>query len=197
MNNYEYIIAGLPDIGSDYRGPLDCEGILEDIRRELCVRDRAFLDTLLSGFEPENMTPEFYEAALKSGNRFIREYFSFDLDLRNCRVEYLNRAIGRPDGQDVMVLPGKEEPREFELRPAVDAVLEGSDLLERERGIDGIVWDHIEELTVLEVFTLDSILAFVAKMQIVARWLKLDPDTGRELFVKLANEIRNNKKAIA
>ena len=48
----------------------------------------------------------------------------------------------------------------------------------------------------MEVFTIDQILGFVAKLQIVARWLRLDPQTGRELFRQLVEEIRNNKKSI-
>ena len=37
---------------------------------------------------------------------------------------------------------------------------------------------------------------FVAKLHIVARWLKLDAETGKQLFKQLVDEIRNNKKSI-
>ena len=195
MNNYEYIVASLPVIASDYRGPLDTDAIISEIRSQLSPKDEAVLDTLLKGFDSDSLDAEFYRTALASKNRFIAGYFGYDLDVRNCRVAYLNKALGRPEGQDLLVLD-EDEPREFEDLEKVNAVLEGSDILERERGLDDIMWERIDELTLMEVFTLDQILGFVAKLQIVARWLRLDPQSGRELFRKLVEEIRNNKKSI-
>lgn len=195
MNNYEYIVASLPVIASDYRGPLDTDAIISEIRSQLSPKDEAVLDTLLKGFDSDCLDAEFYRTALASKNRFIAGYFGYDLDVRNCRVAYLNKALGRPEGQDLLVLD-EDEPREFEDLEKVNAVLEGSDILERERGLDDIMWERIDELTLMEVFTLDQILGFVAKLQIVARWLRLDPQTGRELFRQLVEEIRNNKKSI-
>ena len=195
MNNYEYIVASLPVIASDYRGPLDTDAIISEIRSQLSTKDEAVLDTLLKGFDSDSLDAEFYRTALASKNRFIAGYFGYDLDVRNCRVAYLNKALGRPEGQDLLVLD-EDEPREFEDLEKVNAVLEGSDILERERGLDDIMWERIDELTLMEVFTLDQILGFVAKLQIVARWLRLDPQTGRELFRQLVEEIRNNKKSI-
>lgn len=195
MNNYEYIVANLPVIASDYRGPLDTDAIISEIRSQLSPKDEAVLDTLLKGFDSDSLDAEFYRTALASKNRFIAGYFGYDLDVRNCRVAYLNKALGRPEGQDLLVLD-EDEPREFEDLEKVNAVLEGSDILERERGLDDIMWERIDELTLMEVFTLDQILGFVAKLQIVARWLRLDPQTGRELFRQLVEEIRNNKKSI-
>ena len=195
MNNYEYIVASLPVIASDYRGPLDTDAIISEIRSQLSPKDEAVLDTLLKGFDSDSLDAEFYRTALASKNRFIAGYFGSDLDVRNCRVAYLNKALGRPEGQDLLVLD-EDEPREFEDLEKVNAVLEGSDILERERGLDDIMWERIDELTLMEVFTLDQILGFVAKLQIVARWLRLDPQTGRELFRQLVEEIRNNKKSI-
>ena len=195
MNNYEYIVASLPVIASDYRGPLDTDALISEIRSQLSPKDEVLLDTLLKGFDADSLDAEFYRKALASKDRFIAGYFGYDLDVRNCRVAYLNKALGRPEGQDLLVLD-EDEPREFEDLEKVNAVLEGSDILERERGLDDIMWERIDELTLMEVFTLDQILGFVAKLQIVARWLRLDPQTGRELFRQLVEEIRNNKKSI-
>ena len=188
-------MASLPVLASDYRGPLDTDEIIGEIRSQLSPKDEVLLDTLLKGFDADSLDAEFYRKALASKDRFIAGYFGYDLDVRNCRVAYLNKALGRPEGQDIMVLD-EDEPREFEDLEKVNAVLQGSDILGRERGLDDILWERIDSLTLMEVFTLDQILGFVAKLQIVARWLRLDPQTGRELFRHLVEEIRNNKKSI-
>lgn len=196
MNNYEYIVASLPVISSDFRGQLDCEAVADEIRAQLSARDAALLDTLLEGFVADNLNADFYRRALASRDRFIREYFAYDLDVRNTRVEFLNKALGRPEGMDILVLDPEEDPKEFEGKKAVTEVLDTEDILARERGLDDLMWARIEEITGLQVFTLDAILGFTAKLQIIARWLKLDPETGRELFRRLVDEIRNNKKDI-
>ena len=49
----------------------------------------------------------------------------------------------------------------------------------------------------MEVFSLNVILGFAAKLKIVDRWNRLDPETGAKLFRKLVTQIRStydNKK---
>lgn len=195
MRNYEYILASVPVIKSDTRSGLDFESVLAEIRENLDGSDLEMFETLADGFTGEKLDSDFYLKALKSPNPFIRSYFSFDLDVRNAKVEFINKSLGRPKGTDILVLDEDSE-RYFEDRDRVDEILARKDLIERERGLDDLMWENIDSMTGLEVFTLEAILAYTAKLQIVTRWLKLDPDTGKELFEKLVNEIRNNKKPI-
>ena len=76
----------------------------------------------------------------------------------------------------------------------MDAILETDDILGRERALDNFYWKAADALTVLDVFDLDLILAFVVKLKQVERWLRLDEATGRELFRKLVKEIKENTK---
>lgn len=199
MNNYEYIIAGLPVLqhGTGRGSGVDAEGILAEIRSQLSSRDSALLDFLLSGFEGDNLDADFYAKALKSRNRFIRSYFAYDLNLRNAKVEWINRTLSRPEGQDVLSPDGSQWTPEFEGRAEIDAVLSGSDILGRERGLDELMWQRIEEITLSDLFDIELILAFAAKLKIVDRWEKLDPETGQKFFRKLVQDIRatyDNKK---
>lgn len=194
MNNYEYIIASLPALASNWRGELDTDGITQEIRSQLSDKDKALFDFVADGFDSDKLGSDFYRKALASRDNFIAKYFSYDLDVRNCRVEYLNRELGRAQGQDVLVLG--EEERDFEDRDKVMAVLEGSDILARERGLDEIMWEKIERIVELEVFSLDVILAFECKMRIVSRWLRLDPESGRQLFRRLVEELQSSKKPL-
>jgi len=194
VNNYEYIIASLPVISSDFRGELDYEGILEQIREQLSEKDLKFFSLLLDGFNPDKLNEDFYKQVLKCPNAFIKGYFLYDLNVRNVRVRFINQNLGRPSEEDVLnILP---EDYEFEDEEKVRDILNNSDILGRERALDDLMWAKAEELCGLQVFSADCIYAFIAKLQIVARWLKLDPQTGRQLFKQLVEEIRNNKKNI-
>ena len=191
MNNYEYIIASLPVPGKDTE-KLDADALVEAIKNLLDDKDNALADLLLESFNPDSLSPDYYERAAKASNAFIREYTGFDLKVRNAKVDFINRTLGRPEGQDSMPLPtGMSE--EFDRRAEVDAILGRSDIIEREKGLDDLMWAEADRLTEMHVLDLDIILAFIAKIKITDRWNKLDPATGRELFRKLVQEIRNTR----
>ncbi len=189
MNNYEYIIASLPV--PETAGTLDADSLTEAIRSQCSPADNALIDILAGGFDPENLTPDFYTGALASRNGFIRDYFLWDLRVRNTKTEYLNSRLARPEGSDLIDLPGALE---FDEKPQVLRILSGTDILARERSLDDLMWQKAEELTMLHLFDIDVILAFIAKIKITDRWNKLDPQTGRRMFRTLVEEIRQTRE---
>ena len=200
MNNYEYIVASLPVIepGSRLGSSSAANAIIDDIREQVSNKDNALVTMLLDGFDPEKLNAGFYRACLGSGSRFLREYFLFDLFLRNTKVEYLNASLGRPEGKDVLLLEELED-YEFEQKEEIVEILSGTDIIGREKGLDMAIWEHVEEVTTMDVFDMDAILGFIARLKIIDRWDKLDPETGAELFRRLIKEIRatyDNKKQI-
>lgn len=200
MNNYEYIVASLPVIepGSRLGSSSAANAIIDDIREQLSNKDNALVTMLLDGFDPEKLNAGFYRACLGSGSRFLREYFLFDLFLRNTKVEFLNASLGRPEGKDVLLLEELED-YEFEQKEEIVEILSGTDIIGREKGLDMAIWEHVEEVTTMDVFDMDAILGFIARLKIIDRWDKLDPETGAELFRRLIKEIRatyDNKKQI-
>lgn len=192
MNNYEYIIASLPLPGVD---SLDAEAVIAFVRSQLSPADESVLDLVLGAFDREKLGREFYSAALKNRNPFVRGFVSYDMLLRNTKVEYLNKALDRPEGTDVLRFGEDDEDSgtDSEEKPAILAVLEQDDILGREKGLDRLLWDKADELTRMHLFDLDVILAVVVKVMITDRWNKLDPATGREMFRNLVQEIRNTR----
>ena len=203
MNNYEYIIASLPDLTTGWKfGEKGPEDYIEEVISLCSAKDRKVIEFLLSGFESGNLDVSFYRKALGHENGFIRDYFLFDLNVRNAKVRYLNRALGRPADMDVMTLNTEDEENnivedaEFEEAAELDIVLGGNDILARERGMDDLVWDKICSLTTFSYFDLDAILGFMAKLNIVARWYRLDQQTGRDMFRRLVEEVRGTFKGV-
>jgi len=210
MSNYEYIIASLPYLTLDFKY---AEGtgfgkVIDEIRRDLSEGDAAQLDYLLKGFDGEALNADFYAEALRHRNRFLREYFRFDLNLRNAKVRFLNTALDRPCDQDVLTGAGSLDDTdldidlnrfsggEFEEAEKVSQALDRSDLIDRERGLDEILWAKIDALGMFHYFDLTAVLAYVAKLHIVDRWLALDEEAGRELFRKLVKEVKGTFKGV-
>lgn len=194
MNNYEYILAGLPVFRQDAGRAegIDAENIIAEIKEQCSGKDNETIDLLLSGFVPENLDADFYRKVFAAKNRFLREFFHFDRNVRNAKAEYLNRELER-DPDLGKIKEEEEKEKEFMESGQVSAVLSGKDLLERERGLDKLYWDKAEDLVTLDIFDLNLILSFLVKLKIVERWLKLDPETGKVLLRKLVDVIRKSK----
>lgn len=204
MGNYEYIVASLPDITTGWKfgekGPQD---YIDEIVELCSEKDKELIDFLMSGYLDENLNAEFYEKALTHKDRFIREYFAFDLNVRNAKVKYLNKALGRPADKDVLTF-SEDAPEillealsaEFEEAADLETILNAGDILSRERGIDDLMWEKIDNLTTFNYFDIDAILGFITKLNIVARWYKLDEQTGRKMFKMLVDEVRGTFKGV-
>jgi len=209
MSNFEYIISSLPYLTMDFKypGQAGFNSVISDIKRDLDERDQALVDFLIRGFSEKDLNADFYAEALKCRNRFLREYFRFDLNLRNAKVRYLNNQLGRDPDQDVMT---GEDPEaedvdidglrfnggEFEEALKVDNILAGTDLVEREKGLDDILWDKIDSLAIFHYFDIEAVLAYIAKLRIVTRWLNLDEEVGRDVFRRLLKDVRGTYKGI-
>lgn len=204
MNNYEYIVASLPDITTGWKfGEKTPEDYIEEIVSLCSNKDRETITFLMDGYCDEKLNAEFYCEALQHKNAFIREFFLFDLNVRNAKVKYLNKALGREADRDVLTFGEDAAPKvleatekEFEEAAALEAVFAQADILSRERGIDDLMWDKISNLTTFNYFDINAILGFITKLNIVARWFRLDEQTGREMFKQLVDEVRGTFKGV-
>ena len=209
MSNFEYIISSLPYLTMDfkYAGQAGFNSVISDIKRDLDEKDQGLVEFLLKGFSDKELNADFYAAALKHRNRFLREYFRFDLNLRNAKVRYLNAQLGREPDMDVMT---GEDPEaedvdidgfrftggEFEEALKVDNILAEKDLVSREKGLDDVLWDKIDSLATFHYFDIEAVLAYIAKLHIVTRWLNLDEEVGRDVFRRLLKDVRGTYKGV-
>lgn len=194
MNNYEYIISSLPAISLEWKFAEGASfaSYVSWIKSQLSQKDGKAVDRLTEGWTDANLNREFYQAALKDSCRFIREYFTFDLNVRNGKARFLNAAFERPLDQDTIEIAAGE----FAESAKLDAVLAAKDLLERERGLDALMWQKISDMNTFSYFDLDSVLGFIAKLHIIDRWFSLDEETGRDMFTQLLDEVRSTFKGV-
>lgn len=149
----------------------------------------------------------YQEIKENSTNRFIQSWFHFDRILRNIRTAWMCRKqeqsmseqlVGLNEEIDLFVknkLPDFGLRREFPLGEQIFNLLEEPiDLLECEFRFDQIRWQMADELTTFHYFDIDKILAFLAKADILDRWLKLDQTRGVELFNNLVKTLVEQKK---
>lgn len=192
MDNFYYLISSLPELSIDWKAgdSSATSNLLEEIHENCSDKDNETIDFFLKGFDADSLNSEFYREALNHSNRFLREYYKFDLGVRNAKTRYLNKCLSREKNTDTIEL--KTDP--FEKEAETNAILALQDMVEREKGLDDLTWEEINELTTFNYFDLDAVLGFIAKLHIINRWIKLDEEEGRKRFRILVEEIRGESK---
>ena len=191
MDNYVYIVAGLPELTSGFENTgFDYAAVKESIMELLSEKDQKLVELMEEGFDENTLGADFYTKAAESKNRFIREYFDFDGRLRNLKVNYLARRLGK-NGEDFMVeLPEAD----FEEEKQIQEILADADFVQREQKMDELKWEKASDIARMDYFNMNAILAFLVKAKTVQRWAELDPIKGEAMFHKLVEEVRSQKK---
>lgn len=128
----------------------------------------------------------FYNYVLSTKNEFFKNWCYFELNLKNilaaqnCRrfnYDLENQLIPITHKNEVFENLLKSTPKTDTLAdevPFVDKILhfseDGMNILEREKGIDNIKWQFLDENTFFNYFTIEKILSYVIKLSIIERW---------------------------
>ena len=187
MDNYVYIVAGLPELTSGFENTgFDYAAVKESIMELLSEKDQKLVELMEEGFDESTLGAEFYAKAVESKNRFIREYFDFDGRLRNMKVEYLAKRLGKESDPYLVNL----DEADFEEEKQIQDILADADFVQREQKMDELKWEKASDIARMDYFNMNAILAFLVKAKTVQRWAELDPEKGTEMFHKLVKEIR-------
>ena len=144
----------------------------------------------------------YYAECAASKCRFLCQWSEFDRTLRNVAAAVTARAAGRAveegvvGDDDIVSQLCRSSASDFGLRgelPYVDAVIaavnDEANLVEKEHKIDRIRWSEASELATFDYFDINAILSYLVRVNIVARWARLDAARGRELFARLLKEL--------
>lgn len=144
----------------------------------------------------------YYAECEKSGNRFLREWYAFDRNLRNVIAAYTAREKDLPVADsligsgDIVRLLARSAAADFGLRGELDyidrllaALDDEADIIEKERAIDLIRWEEAGELARFDYFNMNAILCYLVRVNIIHRWIALDPETGREMVRRLLSSM--------
>jgi hypothetical protein len=152
----------------------------------------------------------FYEFVLQERNTFLRNWFKFDLDIKNVLTAFVCRRFKYDVKKQIILLKTnttvnslltnkqlKHELFEDEL-PFSEQIFRVAESnkspIEKEKTIDQIRWNYLDEVTFFNYITIEKILSFTIKLNITERWIKLDQKTGKKLLDKLINELKTSYK---
>lgn len=150
------------------------------------------------------LTSNYYEYLLQSGNQFMNDYVRYELNLKNVLTALNGRKYDMDISADIIgdgdieYSLKKSRARDFGLANDVDNLesiihlYEIPNLLDRELKLDLMRWQSLDEATFFNYFSIEKVLAFIVKVFIVERWISLDEEKGKELFKRLITDLENS-----
>ena len=164
-------------------------------------------ESAAEGIFPEDRLAQLYYAhAMSQGNAFVERWFAFNLDLNN----FLTAITARRYNLDVKpLIVGDNEvakalrtsnSRDFGLTGVMDGfeevmrISEIDNLVERERKLDVLKWEWMEENSFFDYFTVEKLFAFLVKIQIIERWITLDAEAGGEMLRGMIRQLKEEVK---
>lgn len=153
------------------------------------------------GFE-RLLLEAYFEECAHSSSSFLKAWAAFDRTLRNISAAAVARTQDRAidtvtvGNGDVVEALERSSAADFGLRgelPYIDAVIaavnDESNMVEKEHKIDLIRWEQAIDLAAQSYFDINAILSYLVRVNIVARWAKLDQQRGREMFSRILSEL--------
>ncbi len=151
----------------------------------------------------DNLALRYYAYAMKCGNKFISEWFDFNLNVNNILVAVLARkyklnietcVLGDGEVAEAIRTSGA---RDFGLTGVLDylemviRISENDKLQERERMLDDIRWNWLDDNSVFDYFTVERLFVFLQKLDIIERWAVLDAEKGMQRYKELIDELKS------
>lgn len=145
----------------------------------------------------------YYGYAMKCKNKFISAWFGFNLTINNVLVALTARKF-KMDAASLIVGDAEvceslrtSNARDFGLTGEVEIleqlvkISETEELVEREKKIDQLRWNWMEEATFFNYFTIERLFVFLLQQEMIERWISLDKEKGNQLFRSIIAALKN------
>lgn len=154
----------------------------------------------------DRLTQLYYGSIGATKSQFLSAWFGFNQTLRNVLALYTCRHLG---WEAERYLVGEREiehqlltsqAKDFDLSETVPHIqvminIAGErDITRRERMIDALRWQWLEEQTVWTVFDIENVLAYYLKLGIIERWQGLDEEQGRAVFREIVMGLKQGSR---
>lgn len=199
---YEYLLAGLPELKAGSDAPINLEKLDELLDEQLSASDKVLLDLLRVPIDAETL-----ENGLKAKNRFVRAWFAFNQDMNNVLVAQICRKHGFDPKQQIVgegevaeQLRTHTTQKDFGLNElpgdyqSILALAQIEDLMAREKAMDAIRFEWLQERTEFDFFSPEMVFAYYLEAVMLHRWSILTVEEGEKVFRQLVSEMKQGVK---
>ncbi len=149
----------------------------------------------------------YYQYARSVPNKMMSRWYQLNLDIQNILTALIARKQGwqisnyvQGGGEVVETILEHANAHDFDLSSEFDYVkdlmrcADTEDPVEKERQIDALRWNWLEEQTFLEPFDINALFSYIARTEMLERWALLDVEQGRQRFTEIIENLRREAK---
>ena len=158
-------------------------------------------------FKEDFLAALYYKYGMQCKNKFVADWFEFNLNINNILTALTCRKYGWDiksaivgDNVVAETIRTSASARDFNLKGEIDYfdtllnISETANLLERERRIDSLKWNWLEEQTFFSSFSVERVLSFWLRCELMHRWDNLSMEEGAEIFRQMINDLKKDVK---
>jgi hypothetical protein len=171
------------------------------------AREWAFNKDKKGYFPEDEILYLFYQYAIANcSNKFVREWYQMNMDINNILTAILARKYGwniadyiKGEGE-VQEKLREENTSDFGLSREMDymkeliQIADQDDPVKKEKMIDALKWLWLDDNTFFEPFGIESVFAYMCKLEMQYRWANLDVEKGKESFEQIIENLRGEAR---
>ena len=154
----------------------------------------------------DKLSSLYYNEAMKCLDNFLALWFELNLNIGNvmsaynCREYGLDREIFIVGDNYVAYRLRKSHSRDYNIDNAPDyftellQATEDKDLFSRERRLDVLRWNWLEDNILYKTFDIVSVVAYLLRLEMIERWIGLSKSRGEETFRGLVTNMKRGSK---
>ena len=163
-------------------------------------------EALYKMFWEDQLASLYYDYLGNSKNKFIRDWAALNLNINNVLIALTCRRNGTAH---LPYIVGNNEVAEnlrtsnardfgltdiFEQFDHVRRIDEEPDLMEKEHKIDHLRRTWIDDEIFFNYFTIERVIGYLFKLQMMERWIGLREDSGKQKFEDIVTALRSSFK---
>ena len=158
-------------------------------------------------FAEDFLAALYYKYGMQCENKFVADLFEFNLNINNILTALTCRKYGWDiksaivgDNVVAETIRNSVSARDFNLKAEIDyfdalvSISETSNLLDREHRIDALKWNWLEENTFFSSFSIEKVLSFWLRCELMHRWDNLSMEEGAEILRQMINYLKKDVK---
>lgn len=171
------------------------------------AREWAFNKDKKGYFPEDEILYLFYKYAIDNcSNKFVREWYQMNMDINNILTAILARKYGwniadyiKGEGEVQEKLREENTPdfglsREMDYMKELIQIADQDDPVKKEKMIDALKWLWLDDNTFFEPFGIESVFAYMCKLEMQYRWANLDVEKGKESFKQIIENLRGEAR---
>jgi len=156
----------------------------------------------------------YCEHAYSRDNAFFKQWIKYQTDLKNLWIASNSHTYGYEPGRQMIktsfslplyeaLCKSKPHPdmikdEMYNAEKIMQVIESDRDLISREREMDQLKIQYLDEFTFFHYFTIEKIVGYLLKHQLVERWIKLaeiqDLNLFKEIIKELSKPVREKRE---